>query len=108
MKILVTGSSGGLGRHVVKELLAHGHDVVPTDLRAGDDAAGLQTRVADLTRIEQVRPLARGVDVICHLGNIPWFGEDRYSEGFANNVSSNFNVFQAAEEAGVRRVVYAS
>jgi nucleoside-diphosphate-sugar epimerase len=109
MKILVTGSTGKLGRAVVAELLAHGHEVVATDRRAPEQAAaGPATRLADLTRIDEARPLVREVDVVCHLGNIPWFDEPQYASGFANNTAVNYNVFQAAEEAGVGRVVYAS
>ena len=38
MKVLVSGSSGFVGRYVTAELTRRGHEVVPLDLAAGQDA----------------------------------------------------------------------
>src|SRR5438105_9387555 len=104
MLIVVTGSSGRLGSAVVPELVAHGHDVREVDVKA----TGEPTRAVDLTNYQQMFDAMRGADAVCHLGNFPGFGDPRASEGFANNVISTFNVFQAAGQLGIRRVVNAS
>ena len=41
MKVLVSGAAGFIGRWVVGELLARGHEVVPIDNLATGDAANL-------------------------------------------------------------------
>ncbi len=43
MKILVTGASGFVGRHVVDELSKYNHDVIATTLRSGEKSAGEKT-----------------------------------------------------------------
>jgi nucleoside-diphosphate-sugar epimerase len=106
--IVVTGSSGRLGAAVVRELIGHGHDVAPLDIRASDDSELPATRVTDLNRYDDVAVAMRGAEAVCHLGNYPGFGEDRAAAGFANNTNSTFNVFQAAGALGIRRIVNAS
>jgi dTDP-L-rhamnose 4-epimerase len=56
MRVLVTGSAGFIGSHIVETLREHGHNVQTLDLRTGED-------VRDETTV--VRCLA-GVDAVCH------------------------------------------
>src|ERR671918_2932844 len=53
-----------------------------------------------------VRRAMAGVDVVVHLAAIP--GEDSFSRLVEANVFGTYNVFEAARQAGVRRVVFAS
>lgn len=113
MKVLVTGSTGRLGSRVAAALVAAGHEVVATDVRApaevtGATASVVATRVADLCQFDAARELVRGVDVVCHLGNLPNMPASGRAAGFMNNTIANYNAFLAATEAGVRRIVYAS
>jgi nucleoside-diphosphate-sugar epimerase len=110
MRIVVTGGSGRLASAVARELLAHGHEVIPLDIRPRRrEAEDLpELRIVDLTDAEQLLPHVQGADAVCHLGNVPSFARTGPSVGFRNNVVSTFNVFHAAELAGVRRVVSAS
>jgi nucleoside-diphosphate-sugar epimerase len=107
MLIVVTGSSGRLGRAVVRDLLDNGHDVRPLDITDGDPALP-PTRKIDLTRIDDVASAIAGAGAIAHLGNRPYISPETSSAGFTNNLQGTFNVFHAAEAAGIRRVVYAS
>ena len=103
----MTGASGKAGRVVTRELAVHGHTVVGTDLvaLAGDEAPVV---VADLTDFGQAIDVLRGVDAVVHLANIP--GPDRAPPAttFNVNVTMNFNVFYAAAQLGLDRVVWAS
>lgn len=103
--VLVTGSGGLLGRHVVRELAGRcrvtGFDVK----RAPEDVP--QT-LADVTDSAAVRAACAGRDAVVHIAAIPniWSGTgDRI---MTVNVTGTWNVLQAAEEAGVRRVILCS
>lgn len=113
--VVVTGSSGKLGRAVVTDLADHGYEVVTTD-RTPPPAGqpGRFTR-ADLTDLGQVVELLTGVDdrydrvdAVVHLAAIPAPGLHTGGATFHNNVPATFNVFQAARIAGLRKVVWAS
>ncbi|MEV4702833.1 SDR family NAD(P)-dependent oxidoreductase [Actinoplanes sp. NPDC049316] len=65
-KILITGSSEGIGRHTAATLAGQGHEVVlhgRTERRAEDARAAVPTAagvvVGDLTSLEQTRDVAR-------------------------------------------------
>ncbi|CAA9241622.1 MAG: UDP-glucose 4-epimerase [uncultured Chloroflexia bacterium] len=109
MRIVVTGGTGRAGRHVILELAASGHEVVNFDLTRTNDLPGEFCRV-ELTDAGQVydavfqfRP-----EVVCHLAANPSPSGQARVDVFDNNVRSAFNIMQAAGEARVRRVIYAS
>jgi len=113
MKICVTGSSGHAGRAVVADLTEHGHQVVGTDLvppPAGADAGAVPAAFlrADLTDYGQAVEVLKGVEAVVHLANIPAPGLRTPSVTFNQNMTMNFNVFHAAAETGLERVVWAS
>ena len=108
MKVLVTGATGRLGSVVCKELLQRGHDVVGTDQRflAG---LGVPLKLADLRDSLAVYPLLEGCEAVVHLGNIPNLSLGPSPQVvLGDNVSMNSNVFRAALDVGVRRIVFAS
>jgi nucleoside-diphosphate-sugar epimerase len=106
-RILVTGASGKAGRAVVRDLREHGHDVTATDLAVAR-ADREQIVHADLTDYGQATELLHGMDSVVHLANIP--APDLATPGvtFNANVAMNFNVFYAAAQLGLERVVWAS
>jgi nucleoside-diphosphate-sugar epimerase len=107
-RICVTGASGKLGRSVVRDLLEHGFEVVATDVRPGPPDLGVQVLVADLTEYGQAVEVLQGVDAVVHLANIPAPGLRTPSETFNDNTVMNSNVFLAAAQLKIGRVVWAS
>jgi nucleoside-diphosphate-sugar epimerase len=93
---------------VCKQLVAEGHDVLATDRRF---AGGLPARLVlgDLRDAHAVYPLLEGRDAVVHLGNIPNLGLGPSAQAvLGDNVTMNANVFRAAVDLGVTRIVFAS
>ncbi|MFI6595705.1 NAD-dependent epimerase/dehydratase family protein [Nonomuraea sp. NPDC050536] len=104
-RVCVTGAAGTAGRAIVRDLLAHGHEVVATDLRT---AGGEDVMQADLTRYGAAVEVLAGVDAVVHMANIPAPGLRTPATTYADNTTMNANVFLAAAQLGLSRVVWAS
>lgn len=107
-RICVTGAAGQAGRAVVADLAAHGYQVRATDVAVGPADRGSGVLRADLTDYGQAVEALSGTDAVVHLANIPAPGLSTPAVTFNANITMNFNVFQAAAELGLGRVVWAS
>jgi nucleoside-diphosphate-sugar epimerase len=94
---------------VVTDLLEHGHRVVSADLvKPRVDLGEAAILTADLTDYGQAVEVLADVDAVIHLANIPAPQIRTPAVTFNSNVAMNFNVFRAASQAGLARVVWAS
>lgn len=109
MRVLVTGASGFLGRHVVEALLARGHEVRAL-VRPASDTASLPWRDrAELVRADLragVPPaeVVEGVEGVIHLAASVTGDED---EMFASTVVGTERLLDALAGAPPRRFVLA-
>ena len=108
MKVAVTGGAGGIGRAVVADLQAHGHEVRSVDRVPPTTAQGCPFVRADLVDLGQVYGVLAGMDAVVHLGAIPDPYGDPNEVVYGNNTLSTFNVVEAAATLGLTRVVAAS
>ncbi|MEO8701236.1 MAG: NAD(P)-dependent oxidoreductase [Kofleriaceae bacterium] len=103
-KILITGVNGLIGG-VVRRALADRYELRGLGRTPVD---GLDSVTADLVDLAAIKPAFVGIDCVVHLAaGLPSKG----SAGQAMidvNVTGTYNVFEAAREAGVKRVVFAS
>ena len=106
MKIVVTGSSGQFGRHVVQNLSAAGHDILGVDRVANPSVQ--PSWICDLSRTGDLFEAFAGAQAVVHLAAIraPNLAPD--SVTFNNNVSATYNVLKVAADLKIRRVVVAS
>jgi nucleoside-diphosphate-sugar epimerase len=107
-KVLVTGASGLLGSYVVAELAGKA-DIVGLDLMPPQDRSGISAFIeGSIEDTEAVRSAVAGCDAVVHVAARPniWSGEGH--EIIRTNVTGTWNVLQAAEDAGVKRVVITS
>ncbi|MEZ5326613.1 MAG: SDR family NAD(P)-dependent oxidoreductase [Verrucomicrobiales bacterium] len=122
MRFLVTGGAGFIGSNLVDRLLAEDGDVTilddfndfydPAIKRANVEAFSKPVRVVegDLRDLVSVQDAMEGVDVVIHLaaraGVRPSIEQPRLY--FATNVDGTFNVMEAARDAGIKKVIFAS
>ena len=121
-RIIFTGGTGKAGRHAVAHLLGLGYQVLNLDLKPMD-LPGVTTLITDLTDSGQtfnaltthfgfdgyddgVPPKAP--DAVVHFAAIPRVLLEPDNKTFAANVTSTYNVIEAAMKLGVRKVIIAS
>ena len=107
MRIVVTGGSGKAGRGVVAELRRHGHDVLAVDKVKPADAS-IRFLSADLTEYGQVVDALNGADAVAHLAAIPAPRLFPDAVTFRNNMLSDYHIFLAARQVGIKNLVWAS
>jgi nucleoside-diphosphate-sugar epimerase len=105
MKILVTGSTGHIGRWVVDRLVEEGHELCTMDIPAQPARDHVEHVAGDVRDMPLVRRSIQGMDAVVHLAAIP-YDVDRQDELILDtNVHGTYNVLLAAQEAGVKRIV---
>ncbi len=117
MNYLVTGGAGFIGSNLVKELSQRGDAVRVLDNFSTGKRENLglfQDRVelieGDLRSYHIVHEAVQGVEIIFHQGALPSVHRSVNDPITTNqvNVEGTLNLLDAARDAGVRRVVYAS
>lgn len=106
MKIAVTGSSGRLGRQVMQNLTAAGHQVLGIDRIA--DSAMQPSWVCDLTRTGDLFEAFADREAVVHLAAVSAPNLMPDSVTFNNNVAALYNVLKVAAALGIGRIVIAS
>lgn len=108
MRILLTGSSGWLGRFLAPMLREAGHEVTGLDVAPGTDTQVLGS-VADRALVDRVFG-ERGIEAVIHGGALHKPDIVRYpAQAFVDvNVSGTLNLLEAARAAGHDRFVFTS
>jgi UDP-glucose 4-epimerase len=118
-RILVIGGAGFVGSHIVDQLLDEPvRDIIVLDNFVRGTRKNLENAVRDprvrvvdgsITDRELLAGLMEGTDGVFHLAAL-WLGECVHDPRSALevNVVGTFNVVEAAQKAGVKRVVYSS
>ena len=117
-KCIITGGAGFIGSALVRELLANGEESVGVvdNLNSGHLANleavkdRVETHVVDIRDYDALARIFPGAEVVYHLAAIPSVPRSIQDPVPSHDVNINgtFNVYRAAKEAGVRRVVYAA
>lgn len=121
MHILLTGGAGFIGSHLVRAFLYH-PDIrkitVVDNLITGTldnirevlDNENVQFVEGDIRDYDLCTDLCQGITAISHqaaLGSVPRSVADPVSSN-AHNIDGTLNIFTAAREAGIKRIVFAS
>jgi len=106
-RIVVTGGSGKAGRAVINELNTRVYQTLNVDQTIPPASWGWALAV-DLTDLGQTIEALQGADAVVHLAAIPAPQIRPEQETFRNNILSTYNVFSAAADLGLAKVVWAS
>ena len=108
MRILLTGSTGWLGRYLAPMLRDAGHQVIGLDVAPGPDTR-IVGSVANRALIERVM-FSHGIEGVIHAGALHKPDIVRYPrQAFVDvNVTGTLNLLEAAVAAGADRFVFTS
>jgi uronate dehydrogenase len=106
-RIAITGAAGLVGTGLRQQLSARGYRVLSLDLKPITDCGDQEeSAVVDICDQARLTDLLRGCDAVVHLAactiDAPWPEQVKLS------IEGCISLFDAAREAGVMRVVYAS
>lgn len=117
MNILITGGAGFIGSQLGFYLEDKGHEVILLDnLRYGhvdnlirDDKIHTNFICMDV-RDSRLEDVAKGVDVIFHLGGISSLPECNYwaGEAYSCNIGGTANVLEVARRNNIKKVIFSS
>jgi len=103
----MTGAAGGLGQAMRSRLNANCDTLRLSDLSPLEAAqAGEEVVQADLSDMTQVQAMVAGCQAIVHFGGISV--EQPWASILQANIIGLYNLYEAARQHGVKRVVFAS
>lgn len=110
MRIAVTGATGFIGSHLCVHLAKEGHRVVATGREPGKvpalgDVPGIELARGDLAEPSTWGPALAGCDALVHVA-LGW--GDTGLEMLRADTEGSVRLFQAAVDAGVRKIIYTS
>lgn len=115
MKVLVTGATGFVGRHLVKALLEKGAFVRALVRKAsnlsGLENSGVEFVYGDITDRDSLQGIAKNVGVVYHLaamGHVSAASEEAYRKSYEVNVTGTQNLIEECLKAEVKRFIHFS
>jgi len=111
MRVVISGGSGRIGRFVVEEFASHGYEVTSLDLApAATRVDGVRYMVGDVSRAEDVFGVLAyaKAEAMVHMAAWSDPGIVPDTRTYSNNVSATYNVLDAADNLGLKRVILAS
>lgn len=112
MRVLVTGSSGFIGQHLVEALLGRGHDVMGLDrVPPKQTAAQGEFEQCDILDGRQLGLIVTSFapDAVAHLAARTGVGEKIDRAGYATNIEGVQNLIRAIRATpSIRRVIFTS
>lgn len=107
MRVLITGAAGKIGTALRNGLAGRYPLLRLCDTRdLGIARSGEETATADLTDPASATRVTAGMDAVVHLAGVAH--EDSWERILPNNIAATYNLFEAARESGVKRILFAS
>ena len=111
-RVFITGANGHIGTHTTREVLKRGHKGVAfvrrtSDLR-GLEGLDLDFRYGDIMNFASVQEAIAGCDVVIHLATEYRSWDPDPGKIIDPAVVGARHIFEAARQAGVKRLIYVS
>lgn len=111
---LITGSTGFIGSHVARQAIERGDRVrllvrdprKLADVGVDASAPGVEVAVGDLLDPPTIGPALEGVERVQHIAGSISLGRGDREKMWAANVETTRNLFAAARERPIERIVY--
>ena len=102
MKVLITGSSGFIGTHLMEKMNEEGFKVVTFDIK--------ENKSNDVRNFEILLEKSKGCDVIVHLAALCIDSEslEKPYEYFSTNILGTLNALEVARRIKVKKFLFAS
>jgi nucleoside-diphosphate-sugar epimerase len=111
MKVLVTGATGLLGGHLLKELQQRGEEiralVLPVENADNLLKQGIEVVRGDITDACTLEPAVKNIELVFHLAGMMGVWRPLADYRLVN-VNGSENLYKAAQKAGVRHFVHTS
>jgi len=107
-KIVLTGAAGRLGSYLREPLTKMCEELVSTDIvdDLGKLYAGESYQKGDLASLDDMMRVLKGADMVVHMG--AYADEGPFEKLLGPNFIGAYNIWEAAYQNGLRRVVYGS
>jgi NAD+ dependent glucose-6-phosphate dehydrogenase len=102
MKVVLTGAAGVIGT-AVREHLGNRYDFVSITRKPAD----FSNVIADISDFDAIRPAFEGADAVVHLA-ASISVDSAWDSVLQDNLIGTYNVYEAARQAGLQAIVFAS
>jgi hypothetical protein len=108
MRVLITGGTGDIGTALSKRLLQKRLNIHIIDQKKEASLPEVSYAQCDIMDFDALKKQMQGCDAVVHLAAIRSPDMAPGPDVFRVNVAGTFNVYEAAAQTGIRRVVQAS
>lgn len=107
-KLVLTGAAGRLGSYLREPMSGWAEELVSTDIAEdiGTLYPGERYEKADLASLDDMMRVLQGADMVVHMG--AYADEGPFEKLLGPNFVGAYNVWEAAFQHGLKRVIYAS
>ena len=107
-KLVLTGAAGRLGSYLREPLSKMCDELVSTDIADGIGKLypGERYEKGDLASLDDMMRVLKGADMVVHMG--AYADEGPFEKLLGPNFIGAYNIWEAAYQNGLKRVVYAS